>query len=77
MNLITFVSLLPDVVSNHHLKNTQQFFLGNLLVVVRVVHLKGKSELAFPRIQLVLLVFLHWSEVGQHLHELSEIQLVF
>lgn len=71
------ISLLPDVVTNHHLKNTQQFFFGNLFVVVCVVHLKGKSEFAFPRIQLVLLVFLHWSKVGQHLHELLEIQLVF
>lgn len=71
------VARLPDVVSDHHLKDTQQFILGNLLIIIRVVHFEGEPEFPFPGIQLVFLVLLHRSKVSQNFHELPEVQLVF
>ena len=57
----------PDVVAHHHLEDAEEFFLGDELVIVRVVHFESESKFALARVQLVLSVLFDGSEMGQHL----------
>jgi hypothetical protein len=67
---------LADVGAHHHVQNIDQFIARHRIIVVQIVHFEGDFQLLLAAVQLILLALLDRPEVGQHLHELSEIDTV-